>query len=47
MQKPDQHGFIHIAVTPENYEKLKDAGRAGDSFNDVITKLLLMWRNKK
>jgi predicted CopG family antitoxin len=29
-----------IAVTPENYWQLKHRGLAGDSFNDVITKLL-------
>ena len=29
-----------IAVSPENYQSLKDLGKAGDSFNDVITKLL-------
>jgi len=30
-----------IAVSEENYQKLKDLGRAGDSFNDVITKILI------
>jgi predicted CopG family antitoxin len=29
-----------IAVSPENYQSLKSLGRAGDSFNDVVTKLL-------
>jgi predicted CopG family antitoxin len=29
-----------IAVTWENYRQLKDLGKAGDSFNDVISKLL-------
>ncbi|HEX5920355.1 MAG TPA: hypothetical protein VFY55_01090 [Nitrososphaeraceae archaeon] len=29
-----------VAVSPENYEKLKDLGRAGDSMNKVITKLI-------
>lgn len=29
-----------IAVSPENYQSLKDLGKAGDSSNDVITKLL-------
>lgn len=32
--------LLHIVVSSENYEKLKDLGRAGDSFNDVITELL-------
>lgn len=29
----------HIAVSQTNYFWLKNLGRAGDSFNDVITKL--------
>jgi predicted CopG family antitoxin len=29
-----------IAVTPENYWHLKNLGKAGDSFNDVVTRLL-------
>lgn len=29
-----------IAVSIENYEALKNMGRAGDSFNDVITDLI-------
>jgi predicted CopG family antitoxin len=31
---------FHITLNKENYEKLKDLGRAGDSFNDVISKIL-------
>lgn len=30
----------HIVVSEENFQKLKDQGRAGDSFNDVVTKIL-------
>jgi len=30
-----------IAISEENYQKLKSYGRAGDSFNDVVTKLLI------
>ena len=30
-----------IAISEENYQKLKDLGKAGDSFNDVITKILI------
>ncbi|MCA2003982.1 MAG: antitoxin VapB family protein [Candidatus Nitrosotenuis sp.] len=30
----------HITVTAENYNKLKKLGNAGDSFNDVIARLL-------
>jgi predicted CopG family antitoxin len=29
-----------IAVDETNYQALKNLGRAGDSFNDVITELL-------
>ena len=29
-----------IAVTPENYWHLKNLGKAGDSFNDVVTRIL-------
>lgn len=29
-----------IAVSEENYRKLKKLGEAGDSFNDVVTGLL-------
>lgn len=29
-----------IAVSEENYHTLKSLGGAGDSFNDVITKVL-------
>jgi predicted CopG family antitoxin len=32
--------LITIAITRENYQALKDLGKTGDSFNDVITKLL-------
>ena len=29
-----------IAVNYENYQHLKNLGKAGDSFNDVLTKIL-------
>ena len=29
-----------IAITHENYVRLKELGYASDSFNDVVTKLL-------
>lgn len=32
--------YKHIIVSESNYNKLKDRGKAGDSFNDVITKVL-------
>jgi predicted CopG family antitoxin len=35
-----------IAVNNENYWHLKDLGKAGDSFNDVITKLLEVAKSK-
>lgn len=28
-------------VNPEVYQKLKNLGKAGDSFNDVLTKILV------
>ncbi len=30
----------HIAIDENNYEKLKNLGRAGDSFNDVVRRLV-------
>ncbi len=30
----------HITVNEEVYQKLKNLGKAGDSFNDVLTKIL-------
>jgi predicted CopG family antitoxin len=29
-----------IAVDEENYQALKNLGKAGDSFNDVVTEVL-------
>ncbi|HSL12642.1 MAG TPA: antitoxin VapB family protein [Nitrososphaeraceae archaeon] len=39
--------FKHIAVNQEVYQKLKNLGKAGDSFNDVLVKLLQIIENKK
>jgi predicted CopG family antitoxin len=39
--------FKHIAVNQEVYQKLKNLGRAGDSFNDVLLKMLQIIDNKK
>ncbi|HEY9398452.1 MAG TPA: hypothetical protein VIP29_00995 [Nitrososphaeraceae archaeon] len=36
-----------IAVTPANLEKLKDLGRAGDSMNSVIEKLLQAYEDNR
>ena len=36
----DHEKLTTIAVTWENYRALKELGRTGDSFNDVISKLL-------
>jgi len=36
-----------VAVSPENYQKLKDLGRAGDSMNSVVTKLIQAYYKKK
>jgi predicted CopG family antitoxin len=38
--------FKNVAVSQNNYQILKSLGRAGDSFNDVITKLLLKKRSR-
>mgnify|MGYP001094267213 CR=1 FL=1 len=36
-----------IAVSEENYRKLQNLGVAGESFNDVITRILeRTWRNE-
>jgi predicted CopG family antitoxin len=35
-----QKSFKHILVDEKNYELLKKQGQAGDSFNDVISRLL-------
>jgi predicted CopG family antitoxin len=32
----------NIAVDDNNYQALKNMGRAGDSFNDVVTRLVKM-----
>ena len=36
-----------IAVSPEVYDKLKNYGRAGDSFNDAITNLLEEYETRR
>lgn len=38
--------FKHIAVNQEVYQRLKNLGKAGDSFNDVLLKLLYI-KDKK
>jgi len=30
----------HIVISEDNYQKLKELGKTGDSFNDVVTALL-------
>ena len=35
-----QKTFKHILVDEESYQGLRNRGKAGDSFNDVIKKLL-------
>jgi hypothetical protein len=34
------HKLKNIAISQENYLRLKKLGTAGDSFNDVVTELL-------
>jgi predicted CopG family antitoxin len=35
-----------IVVDDHNYKELKELGRAGDSFNDVITQVLKKMKNE-
>jgi predicted CopG family antitoxin len=37
---PNNNKFKHIVVTKEVYEQLRDQGKIGDSFNDVVKRLL-------
>lgn len=39
--------FRHIVISKDNYFALKELGKAGDSFNDVIKKLLREWDPKR
>jgi hypothetical protein len=32
--------YPHIAISPENYRKLKSLGCMGDSYNKIVTDLL-------
>ena len=36
----DKHKFRHILASYQNFEKLRRYGYAGDSLNDVITRIL-------
>jgi len=35
-----QKSFKHILVDEDNYQSLRNLGKAGESFNDVISKLV-------
>jgi predicted CopG family antitoxin len=37
----------HIAIRPEVYERLRRLGYAGDTFNEVVTKLLTEYEQKE
>jgi predicted CopG family antitoxin len=39
-EKEIQRKLKHIAVTTEVYEQLRNQGKVGDSFNDVVKRLL-------
>lgn len=41
-----KHHLKMISLSPENYQALKKLGRAGDSFNDVITEMLKQIQSK-
>jgi predicted CopG family antitoxin len=38
--KHKTHGLTTIAISYKNYEVLKELGKTGDSFNDVVSRLL-------
>jgi predicted CopG family antitoxin len=38
--KQKTHGLTTIAVSYENYQALKELGKTGDTFNDVLSKIL-------
>jgi predicted CopG family antitoxin len=38
--------YKNISISESNYKTLKSMGQAGDSFNDVLTKLLGPKHNK-
>ena len=38
--KQKTNGLTTIAVSYENYQALKQLGRTGDTFNDVVSQLL-------
>ena len=40
MRNMSYHKLKNIAISQENYLRLKRLGTAGDSFNDVMTELL-------
>lgn len=42
-----KHNLKMISLSPENYNALKKLGGAGDSFNDVVTKVLKQIKDKQ
>jgi hypothetical protein len=40
------HKLHNIAIDDENYQTLKTLGTVGDSFNDVVTRLIKIARRK-
>ena len=36
----NSHKLTTISLTQENYQALKELGKTGDSFNDVLTRIL-------
>jgi predicted CopG family antitoxin len=38
--------FKNISISENNYKTLKSMGQAGDSFNDVLTDILVELGNK-
>jgi predicted CopG family antitoxin len=47
MNKNNIPGRMHnIAINDENYQTLKGLGTVGDSFNDVVTRLIKIAKRK-
>jgi predicted CopG family antitoxin len=44
---PNQKNLTTISVTRDNYLLLKNLGKTGDTFNDVITRLLEIKNQKE
>jgi predicted CopG family antitoxin len=39
--------YRQVALSPENYKALKDLGKMGDTFDEVVTRLLRERKKRK